>query len=231
LKQPAAPTRPAAARPSFSGFGAVLKAHANGVDAEAAPRPKDSAASRTAADLAMERYAVGHDAAFALVYDALAERLLAFLRRKLGSVTRAEDLVQQTFLRMHRARGTFVSGSAVLPWAFAIARRLLIDELRRSQRNGLAGAHAIAEQGKQASSDPGAQALLEADDVARRLQLGLATLPASQREAFELVRLEGLSLLEAAQVLGMTVQAVKLRIHRASVALRGLLSAPADEEM
>jgi len=59
--------------------------------------------------------------------------------------------------------------------------------------------------------------------IVRRLQLKLSTLPARQREAFELVRLQGLSHLEAAQVLGMTVQAVQLRTHRASIALRGVL--------
>jgi RNA polymerase sigma-70 factor, ECF subfamily len=177
----------------------------------------------------MERYAVGDDAAFAAVYDALAERLLAFLRHKLGSLPRAEDLLQQTFLRMHRARGTFVSGSAVLPWAFAIARRLLIDELRRSQRSALAPAQAMADEAAQPSPGPSAQALLEADDLARRLQLRLAALPASQRAAFELVKLEGLSHLEAAQVLGMTVQAVKLRAHRASVALRSVLACASSQ--
>ncbi|HXK20787.1 MAG TPA: RNA polymerase sigma factor [Polyangiaceae bacterium] len=171
----------------------------------------------------MERYALGDDAAFAVVYDALADRLLGFLRGKLGSLSRAEDLVQQTFLRMHRARGSFVSGSAVLPWAFAIARRLLIDELRRSRRHALAPEQAIADEVTRPSPDPGAQDLLEADELARRLQQRLSALPATQREAFELTRLQGLSHGEAAQVLGMTVQAVKLRTHRASIALRGVL--------
>jgi RNA polymerase sigma-70 factor (ECF subfamily) len=184
--------------------------------------------SGSAADLAMERYAEGDDAAFALVYDALAERLLAFLRRRLGSMSRAEDLLQQTFLRMHRARGSFVSGSAVLPWAFAIARRLLIDELRRAQKHGLAPAQAVAAEATQPSREPSAQALLEADELARRLQRRLAALPASQRVAFELTKLEGLSAAEAAQVLGMTVQAVKLRAHRASIALRGVLDPPSE---
>src|SRR4051812_41474393 len=122
LRHPAAPAR-LGARPSFSGFGAVLKAHADSAEQGAVLRGFAAEGSGSAADLAMERYAEGDDAAFALVYDALAERLLAFLRRRLGSMSRAEDLLQQTFLRMHRARGSFVSGSAVLPWAFAIARR------------------------------------------------------------------------------------------------------------
>lgn len=171
----------------------------------------------------MERYACGDDAGFALVYDALAERLLGFLTRKLGSVALAEDLLQQTFLRMHQARGSFVAGSAVLPWAFAIARRLMIDHLRRQKRTALEPWQLVAAELLHAPRSHGAHALLEADELARRLQLALAALPEAQRAAFELIRLDRLSAVEAAQVLGMTVQSVKLRAHRAGLALRAAL--------
>ena len=85
------------------------------VDGEPSPALTASGDSNVA-DAAMERYSVGDDAAFAVVYDALAPRIFGYLRRKLGSVSRAEDVVQQTFLHMHRARGTFVPGSRVSPW-------------------------------------------------------------------------------------------------------------------
>ncbi len=88
---------------------------------------------KDAASAAMDRYACGEDAAFSSVYDLLAPRLSAFLLRRTGDRARAEDLVQQTFLQMHCARRHFAPGTAVAPWAFAIARRLLIDGARRER--------------------------------------------------------------------------------------------------
>jgi RNA polymerase sigma-70 factor (ECF subfamily) len=178
---------------------------------------------RTDADIAMDRYAAGDDAAFGAVYDALAPRVFAYLRRNLRDTAHAEDLLQQTLLHIHRARGTFLSGAAVLPWAFAIARRLLIDELRRHKRTASVIAETHADDDTRHSLDVAADHLLEARDLARRLQHELARLPASQRTAFELLRLDGLSHAEAAEVLGVTVNAVKLRAHRAYLALRSVL--------
>src|SRR5688572_8224274 len=88
-------------------------------------------------DTAMDRYARGEDAAFAEVYDGLAPRLMAFLVRYTRDRARAEDVVQQTMLQIHRARGRFTPGAQVVPWAFAIARRLLIDSHRRGGREVL----------------------------------------------------------------------------------------------
>src|SRR5207253_9574955 len=79
---------------------------------------------RADADVAMEQYAAGDDAAFARVYDALAPRLYGYLLRQTHERSRAEDLLQQTMLQIHRARDRFIPGAEVTPWAFAIARRL-----------------------------------------------------------------------------------------------------------
>jgi RNA polymerase sigma-70 factor (ECF subfamily) len=171
----------------------------------------------------MDRYAAGDDAAFGAVYDAIAPRVFGYLRRNVRDTARAEDLLQQTLLHIHRARGTFLAGAAVLPWAFAIARRLLIDELRHHKRNMSLIAESSAEQDARQSPGVPADHVLEARDLVRRLQHELARLPASQRTAFELLRLDGLSHVEAAEALGVTVNAVKLRAHRAYVALRSVL--------
>ena len=176
----------------------------------------------------MARYARGDDAAFAVVYDALAPRLYAFLLRQTRAVDRAEDVLQQTFLQMHRARGHFVPGAEVTPWAFAIARRLVIDRFRRGKREVLASPRADDEHGADSSRSgseavadgPRADDLVQAQELADAIRRELAKLPEGQRVAFELVKQEGLSLAEAAQVLGVTVTAVKLRAHRAYEALR-----------
>ncbi len=178
-------------------------------------------------DAAMDRYARGDDAAFGEVYDKLAPRLFAFLLRHTRDRAKAEDVVQQTMLQMHRARGRFLPGAEVTPWAFAIARRLVIDQHRRSGREVLsptedeAGALLV-------SLDAAADELAIAKEVAVRLGQELERLPANQRVAFELIKQDGLSVAEAAQVLGTTVAAVKLRAHRAYEALRRVLATQAE---
>jgi RNA polymerase sigma-70 factor (ECF subfamily) len=175
---------------------------------------------RTEADRAMERYSGGDDASFALVYDALAPRLYGYLLRQTRERSRAEDLLQQTMLHIHRARTSFIPGAEVTPWAFAIARRLLVDSVRRGKREVLADDGEV-EGGP--DKGPAADELVQARELAHRVEGVLAKLPQSQRAAFELIKNEGLSVAEAAQVLGTTVAAVKLRAHRAYEALRGAL--------
>ncbi|MGH7293519.1 MAG: RNA polymerase sigma factor [Polyangiaceae bacterium] len=175
---------------------------------------------RPDADVAMERYSEGDDASFALVYDALAPRLYGYLLRQTRDRARAEDLLQQTMLHIHRARARFIPGAEVTPWAFAIARRLFVDGIRRGRRE-LLGDGTELDAGRDAG--PGADEILQARELATRVEGILAKLPQSQRAAFELIRQEGLSMAEAAQVLGTTVAAVKLRAHRAYEALRAAL--------
>lgn len=177
-------------------------------------------------NVAMDRYAEGDEAAFGALYDGLAPRLFGYLLRQTRDHARAEDLVQQTMLQIHRARGRFIKGSDVVPWAFAIARRLMIDGMRRGKREVLANDPDDAET-DMVSPDAPADQLFEAAELATLLLKELAKLPESQRVAFDLVKREGLSMAEAAQVLGTTVSAVKLRTHRAYEALRSALgSAP-----
>jgi RNA polymerase sigma-70 factor, ECF subfamily len=174
---------------------------------------------RSPVDAAMERYAAGEDAAFSTLYDLLAPRLYGYFLRQTRSPDLADDLTQQTLLKIHRARGQFLRGAAVTPWAFAIGRRLLIDGLRRHRRE--VTPNDDDDTLDRASSDaPSADELVQAQETARRIQNALLRLPASQRVAFELVKQEGLTHAEAAEALGTTVAAVKLRTHRAYEALR-----------
>jgi len=166
---------------------------------------------KPAADAAMDRYADGGDeASFAEVYTLLAPRLHAFLHRRTHDRGRAEELVHETFLRMHTSRRHFARGAAVTPWAFAIARRLLIDDHRKSRE--------LPEQPPTCA--PWTDALAAMRQLGDHLLEELQGLPEAHREAFTLVQLAGLSLAEAAQVLGTTVPAVKLRAFRAYEALR-----------
>jgi RNA polymerase sigma-70 factor (ECF subfamily) len=177
----------------------------------------DGVRPRAEVDLAMERYAGGDDAAFAAVYDKIAPRLYGYLLRQTRERARAEDLVQQTMLHIHRARARFIPGAEVTPWAFAIARRLLLDGVRRAKREGT-----LCADDPDSALAPGdaADDMVQARELAARITRILAKLPESQRVAFELLKQEGLSVAEAAEVLGTTQAAVKLRAHRAYEALR-----------
>lgn len=180
----------------------------------------------SAADTAMDRYAEGDDASFEALYDALAARLHHYIRRHVRNDHRCDDLLQETFLRIHKARGTFLRGAAVLPWAFAIARRLVLDEVRRDRRAPVIvdDDEAIPPDATIAVERP--EELVEARRFAKRLVDALACLPESQRTAFELLKQDGLTLAEAAAVLGVSVTAVKLRAHRAYESLRGIVGEP-----
>ena len=167
----------------------------------------------------MDRYASGDDAALREVYDHLAPKLLGFLVRQTGDRARAEDLVQQTFLQMHCARETYVTGADVLPWAFAIARRLAIDSHRRRKREIIDSEAAL----EALAGDLAPDEALRSKQAAKVLQKTLDELPEAQRTAFELIKYDGLSLAQAAETLGTTVTAIKLRAHRTYEALRGAL--------
>lgn len=179
------------------------------------------------ADAAMERYARGDEAAFAELYDAIAPRLLRFLRRATRDGFAAEDLMQQTLLHMHRARGSFVSGAPVFPWAFAIARRLMTDRARRRRVEQRLFSEVPADDEQMTYASTGATApaddLLHARRLAWRFEQRIDALPELQRTAYRLLHQDGLSLKKAAEVLGTSVTAVKMRAHRAYLALRAVL--------
>jgi RNA polymerase sigma-70 factor (ECF subfamily) len=177
-----------------------------------------------ALNAAMDRYACGDARAFAVLHEGLYSRLLGYLTRMSGSSATAADLVQETFLRMHRARATFAAGGAVLPWAYAIARNAHHDHARaaRLRETERLPSDPGAEPADRGGSDAESAAI--AAQAARIVEEVLAKLPASQRDAFILIRYEGLSVQDAAAVLGATPTAVKLRAFRAYEALRAALA-------
>jgi|SRR6188768_1138564 len=187
----------------------------------AAPRSGDEQANA-----AMERYAQGDESAFASVYDSVAPRVHAYLIRQTRDPAVADDLLQQTLLQIHRKRGTYVAGLPVLPWAFAIARRLYIDECRRRKTDALWSARDLGEDDRRSYALPEDEVATR--QAARVLAAELARMPGNQRVAFELLKVDGLSQQEAAQALGTTVSAVKLRAFRAYSSLRAALGCPLE---
>jgi RNA polymerase sigma-70 factor, ECF subfamily len=182
------------------------------------------------ADAAMERYADGDEAAFGEVYDALAPRLLRFLNRHTRNAGQAEDLLQETFLNMCSARASFFRGAKVTPWAFTIARRLVIDAARKSQRQVKIARDEDLDASPPPSKEPRGDEVAQARELAERVEAELARMPEMQRDAFMLLRVDGLSLADAAEVLATTPNAVKLRAFRAYDALRAAMGDVLDKE-
>jgi RNA polymerase sigma-70 factor (ECF subfamily) len=178
-------------------------------------------ASLSAADAAMDRYATGEDDAFPVLYDVLAPRIYQYLLRSTQDKARAEDILQQTFFNMHCARGRFIQGASVAAWAFTIAGRLHKDELRRAARRPDTPRDTATMNASTPELRP--DRLLEAQLAESAMHDTLAQLPRSQRLAFELVKCNGLSFAEVADILGTTVPAIKALTHRAYCALRTTL--------
>jgi RNA polymerase sigma-70 factor (ECF subfamily) len=169
----------------------------------------------------MERYAAGEDRAFDELYRRGAPRVRGFLLRLSGDASLADDLAQEAFVRIHRSRGSFAPGAAALPWMFAIARNAFLDHTRKEQVRR--AARETLAQPREAPSDTRGDEVTAAREMLEVVRATLDGLPMLQREAFILIRFEGLSVSEAAEVLGATETAVKVRAFRAYEALRAAL--------
>jgi RNA polymerase sigma-70 factor (ECF subfamily) len=189
----------------------------------------DTTSDNASDETLMAAYVSGDRRAFEQLFARLAPRLHRFFRRSFASEATADDLLQQTFLKLHRARDTYDRAMRVAPWAFAIASRVRLDEFRRRKRLAEDGdEEALARADEAHAADPPVSGGLDADaaDAVRR---AVDALPESQRVVIHLNRFEGMTFAEIARVLGTTEGAVKLRAFRAYAALREAL-APAVAE-
>lgn len=178
----------------------------------------------TPADRAMTRYADGEQAAFQSVFTELSPRLRLFLQRMGCAADVAEDLMQETFLRMHHARGSFARGRQVAPWAYSIARNCFISHTR-SAKTRMSRASVDADN---VELPVGSGSSVEEESMARQsaqvVSRVLASLTPARREAFILLRYEGMSVAAAAQIVGISEGALKIRAFHAYEALRAALA-------
>lgn len=175
----------------------------------------------------MRAYVAGDRAAFARLFERLAPAIHAFFARAARGGASAEDLVQTTFLRLHKARGSWRPDRALRPWVFTIAERVRQDAIRRSRGVEASGAEALAAADAAAAAQhlaPEAELALLGAARAQRVRRALEALPDGQRTVIHLHRYEGLSFGEIATVLGTTEGAVKLRAFRGYARLRAGLS-------
>jgi RNA polymerase sigma-70 factor (ECF subfamily) len=147
--------------------------------------------------------------------------LRAYYRRRMTTMPdEVEDLVQDALLAVHLQRHTYDTNQALGPWLYALARYKFIDLLRRRSRTDLLNDPLDEESDQFGTSDQ--EAGLAKRDLGRLLD----TLPERQRLPIQHVKLEGLSVAEAAAATGMSESAVKVGIHRGLKALAARIRSP-----
>jgi RNA polymerase sigma-70 factor (ECF subfamily) len=176
-------------------------------------------------DDVMDRYARGEDAVFTTLFRLGAPRVRGFLLRLCLDRGLADDLTQETFLRVHGARGRFVQGSPALPWILAIARNAFLDSTRQAKVRRKAVDRKTSGQAAEPEAPASARGdeMLAAREMAAVVEKTLSAMSVTLREAFVLLRFEGMSVAEAAEVLGASEAAVKVRAFRAYELLREAL--------
>jgi RNA polymerase sigma-70 factor (ECF subfamily) len=163
----------------------------------------------------MTRYQQADPAAVAVLVERLSPQLYRFFASQLGSRADAEDMLQDTWLRIHRVRHTYRAGEPVLPWVYTIARRVRVDNYRKRSR--------ISWRETGVDVLPEFPVYYDAASSLPSFEELVAVLPERQREGVTMLKIDGFSLEEIARVTSSTTGAVKQMAHRAYERLRKLL--------
>jgi RNA polymerase sigma-70 factor, ECF subfamily len=173
---------------------------------------------RSNLDTLMACYQAGDSAAVTALVEAVAPQLHRFFTAQSANRSDADDLLQETWLRIHRVRHTYRPGEPVLPWFYAIARRVRIDHYRRASRT-TARERPLEEGSYLSATQP------RDDTRADDLETLLAPLSDSQRDIIRMLKVNGMSLEEVARATSCSVGSVKQKVHRAYRKLRDTMNA------
>jgi RNA polymerase sigma-70 factor (ECF subfamily) len=156
----------------------------------------------------MARYQEGDLAAATALIHSVSPKLYRFFATQEVSRGMADDLLQETWLRIHKVRHTYRLGEPALAWFYAIARHVRVDHYRKAMRTTIREQELEETEGTAtAGRSDGLEALL-------------AQLSSSEREVVEMLKVEGMSLEEVARATSSTVGSVKQKAHRAYKKLR-----------
>ena len=166
--------------------------------------------------------------AFEALFRKYGRQLAAFARQFVGNQARAEELVQDVFLHVFETRRRYVPRARFATWLYRIATNACLSEVRRGEYRGRIVSLEPPDDDTPAPQypDPDARSgeeLVMRREAAQRINAVLAALPAQQRAALLLARVEGFSYEEVAESLGCSLSAVKSLIHRATLTVRDRL--------
>jgi RNA polymerase sigma-70 factor (ECF subfamily) len=203
-------------------------------------RPDPAVAAPDEDSAFMERLCAGDDTALAPLMERWELPVKAVIARIVLNATEAEELAQETFVRVWQQRGKFRPGAAFRPWLFAIAVNLARNRLRwwrrrptvsldewmdgGERRAGFSPPSGAGNGGLKSGLPPEGAAALEQVERAGAVRDAIAALPVDLREAIVLFEYENLSHAEIAAVVGATPKAVETRIYRAKAQLRSALA-------
>lgn len=168
-------------------------------------------------EILMARYQQGDFTAAAILIRRLSPQLHRFFVIQSASRQDADDLLQETWMRIHQSRHTYRPGEPLMPWLYAIARHIRVDHYRRARRT--------AAREERLDRIPEAAAMSSAAPAGiPDLETLLSALPESQREVVQMLKITGMSLEEVARATSSSVGSVKQKAHRAYERLRERLS-------
>ncbi|MDO8289672.1 MAG: RNA polymerase sigma factor [Parvibaculum sp.] len=183
----------------------------------------NTALSAKADDELVALVAAGNEAACRLLVDRHLPRMLAVARRMMGNQADAEEVAQEVFLRVWTHAARWEPGRAQFTtWLHRVATNLCLDRLRRHTMDDI---DSIPEP---MSEEPGPDVMLEQQQLSERVEIALQALPARQRAAVTLTHFQGLTNIEAAETLEISVEAVESLLGRARRALRDSLATERD---
>src|SRR5262245_43943334 len=167
----------------------------------------------------MLAFRAGDASAFDALFRRWSAPLLRYLERMLRDAGAAEELVQEVFLRVHRARERSQPETRFSTWLYRIATNLALNELRRPRHRAPHRSADEPDAPSLAAEWAAPEAVFDARRMGARVERELAALPEKQRAALCLAAVEGLSYAEVAEALEVSEQAVKALVHRARSAL------------
>ena len=197
---------------------------ARGAGREAKEEVDEAAAMTRADDRAlMARVQAGDEAAFGSLMERWERPVKSVIGRIVLNAVDAEELAQETMVRVWQQRGTFRDGAEVRPWVFSIAVNLARNRLRWWRRRPEVALRDWSEGEDGATGRAGDGGDLERKERAEAVRDAIAALPVELREAIVLFEFEEMSQAEIAVAVGTSVKAVEARVARAREKLRGTL--------
>lgn len=184
----------------------------------------------------MMRVKAGDQAAFKLIVDKYQHRVINVAYRLLGDIDEAEDIAQETFLRVYLSVKSYQPQAELFTYLYTIATNLSLNRLRKKRRLQWFSLDAFKTEGEEESglevpADPAGQPdqSLEREEREVAVRRALDALPPAQKTAVILSRYEGLSYKQIVQVMDISMSAVESKLHRAKQTLRKKLRAYSEE--
>ena len=183
----------------------------------------------------MVAYQRGDEAAFDRLVEMYSGQVYALLTRFLGNLPSREDLLQEVFLRVVRARGRYQPSARFSTWLYRIAFNLCVNEKQRGGSRGIVSLDGSSDElggtlEPEDSESPAPSDHLENEDVVTAVRRAIESLPSTQRMALILAKYEGMPYAQIAEVMESSEKAIKSLIHRARENLRERLRPFLQEE-